>query len=99
MLPLHRRNFFGALALAGCASAEPADDPAAADVTRRLARYIVSSQPADLPQAVRKEARRTLLNWVGCAIGGSRHETVDIAIAALAPFAGPAQSSILGRKE
>ena len=32
-------------------------------------------------------------------MGGSRHETVDIAIRALAPFSGPAQATVLGRKE
>jgi len=72
---------------------------AAVDVTRRLARYIVSAQSTELPEKVRKEAARTLLNWVGCAVGGSKHETLNIAIAALAPFSGPAQASILGRRE
>jgi 2-methylcitrate dehydratase PrpD len=69
------------------------------DVTRHLAEYVVASKPGDIPHLVNKEATRTLLNWVGCAVGGSRHETVDIAIGALAPFAGPAQATILGRKE
>jgi len=32
-------------------------------------------------------------------VGGSRHETVEIALAALTPFAGPAQATILGRRE
>jgi 2-methylcitrate dehydratase PrpD len=59
----------------------------------------VSAKPADLPSAVRTEAARTLLNWVGCTLGGSRHETVDVALAALVPFSGPAQASVLGRKE
>ena len=71
----------------------------AKDVTRKLARYVVAAKYEDLPAPVRKEAQRTLLNWVGCAIGGSRHETVDIAISALAPFAGPGQATVLGRKE
>jgi 2-methylcitrate dehydratase PrpD len=39
------------------------------------------------------------LNRVGVAIGGSRHQTVDIAVAALTPFSGPAQASVLGRHE
>jgi 2-methylcitrate dehydratase PrpD len=69
------------------------------DVTRRLARYVVEARYADIPAAVRKEAKRTLLNWVGCAVGGSRHETLDAAIAALAPFAGPPQATVLGRRE
>jgi 2-methylcitrate dehydratase PrpD len=107
MAQLPRRDFVGALALAGwmmdgtahAESAPDADSQAAEDVTRRLARYVVSAQPADVPKAVRKEARRTLLNWVGCAVGGSRQEPVDFAIAALSPFAGPGQASILGRRE
>jgi 2-methylcitrate dehydratase PrpD len=51
------------------------------------------------PETVRKEGVRTLLNWVGVAVGGSRHETVNIAVDALAPFSGPAQATILGRRE
>src|SRR5262245_28716488 len=79
---------------------EPSDPPlTATDVTRTLARYVLSVRYDDLPAPVRKEARRTLLNWVGCAVGGSRHETVDVAIAALAPFSGPAQATVLGRRE
>ena len=42
---------------------------------------------------------RTLLNWVGVAIGGSHHQTVDIAASALAPFSGPHQASLFGRRE
>jgi 2-methylcitrate dehydratase PrpD len=102
---LNRRNFVGALALTGLATgAEAADDstaPAAApnDVTRALARYVVGAKPGDLPDSVRKEARRTLLNWMGCAVGGSRHGTIENAIAAVGPFAGARQSTVLGRKE
>jgi 2-methylcitrate dehydratase PrpD len=69
------------------------------DVTGALARYLVTAAYGDLPVNVRKEGVRTVLNWVGVAIGGSRHETVDIAVAALAPFSGPAQASLLGRRE
>lgn len=76
-----------------------ASSSTANDVTRTLARYVVSAKFAGLPAPVRKEAARTLLNWVGCTLGGSHHQTVDNAIAALAPFSGPAQASVLGRKE
>ncbi len=68
-------------------------------VTNILARYIVAAKYDDLPANVRKEGVRTFLNWVGVAIGGSRHQTVDIAASALAPFSGPAQASLLGRRE
>jgi 2-methylcitrate dehydratase PrpD len=68
-------------------------------VTGILAAYVAGATPEALPEAVRKEAARTFLNWVGCAVGGARHETVDIALAALMPFSGPAQASVLGRSE
>jgi 2-methylcitrate dehydratase PrpD len=77
----------------------PASGPAAQGVTRTLARYIVGARYEDLPANVRKEGTRTLLNWMGVAVGGSHHETVDRAAAALAPFSGPAQASLLGRRE
>lgn len=68
-------------------------------VTRTLARYLVGSKPADIPQTVRREATRSILNWMGCAVGGSRHETLDRALQALRPFAGPEQATVLGRRE
>ncbi len=77
----------------------PAESEDPKNVTRTLARHVVGAKAVDLPASVRKEAARTLLNWVGCTVGGSRHETVGIAISALAQFSGPAQASILGRKE
>ncbi len=103
---MDRRKFLGASALAGSiALAAPPPEtkkestPPAPDVTRILAKYVVSAQLADLPAPVRKEAARTLLNWVGCTIGGSRNEAVDIAVSALEPFFGAEQASLLGRKE
>jgi 2-methylcitrate dehydratase PrpD len=82
------------------AGAAPAPKPTPEkDVTRRLAHYIVTASYEDLPANVRREGVRTLLNWVGVAIGGSRHQTVDIAVSALSPFSGPAQASLLGRRE
>lgn len=67
------------------------------DVTRTLARFIVEHRYDGIPQSVRHEAARSFLNWVGCAVGGSHHETVERALAALAPFSGPAQATVLGR--
>jgi 2-methylcitrate dehydratase PrpD len=107
-----RRTFLGTLPLAGLIGpASPArSSPATAagqnsttevrdDVSRRIAKYVVSGTYEQLPIAVRKEARRTLVNWVGCAVGGSRHETLEAAIAALGPFSGPPQASVVGRRE
>src|SRR5579863_2761085 len=79
--------------------AKPAPKEVPKDVTKTLARYLVTAGYDDLPQNVRKEGVRTLLNWVGVAIGGSHHQTVDIAASALGPFSGPPQASLLGRSE
>jgi 2-methylcitrate dehydratase PrpD len=68
-------------------------------VTQALARYIVNARFDDLPANVRKEGTRTLLNWVGVAVGGSQTETVGIAVSALDEFSGPRQASLLGRTE
>ena len=114
MSTTNRRNFLRAGAAASIAGAiapalgmpsgaadakAPASGPAPQGVTRTLARYIVGARYEDLPANVRKEGTRTLLNWIGVAVGGSHHETVDRAVAALAPFSGPAQASLLGRRE
>jgi len=69
------------------------------DVTRTLARLVVESRYDDLPAAARHEVSRALLNWFGCAVAGSRHETVDRALAAVLPFCGTAQAGIPGRGE
>jgi 2-methylcitrate dehydratase PrpD len=69
------------------------------EVTRTLAQFVVDSRYDAIPEKVRHEARRSVLNWLGCAIGASRHEGIDIALAALAGFSGPAQASLLGRGE
>ena len=71
----------------------------AAGETRQLARYVTNSRFEDLPATVVHEAIRAIVNWTGCTIGGASHESVDIALGSLAPFAGPAQAALLGRTE
>ena len=67
--------------------------------TAALAQFVLQSRPEDVPARVVHEAKRAVLNWVGCAVGASRHATVGNAIAALAPFFGPPQATVLGRRE
>lgn len=106
-MSMDRRTLFraaGAAVAAGAglpAAAQPAapPPPAPPEITRIIARYVVGARPEDLPQAVRKEGTRTLFNWVGCAVGGSRHETVNKALAALGPFSGAPEANVLGRRE
>jgi len=67
--------------------------------TKTLASYVVSNKWEDIPEDVRHEARRSLINVIGCAIGGSPHQAVTTAIRALSPFSGERTASIVGRPE
>jgi len=69
------------------------------DVTTRLAEWVCESDFDSVPESVTREAIRTLLNWMGCAVGGSGHDSVDLALRALSPFMGPREASLLGRVE
>ena len=68
-------------------------------VTRTLAQFIVESQYGDIPDAVVHEARRALLHWIGCSLGGCRHEAVETALAVFGEFSGPRAATVLGRSE
>ena len=106
---MNRRSFMRRTAAAGTViasapvivapanAAEPTTNPQ--KVTQTLSRYLVAARFEDLPEPIRKEAARSLLNWIGVAVGGSRHEAVEIALATVTLFAGPPQATILGRKE
>jgi len=67
--------------------------------TRILASYVVKNRWEDIPEDVRHEAKRALINVIGCAIGGSPHPAVTAAIRALSPFSGERTASIVGRPE
>ena len=74
-------------------------DVNAPPVTRILADFVATHPSRGWDASVEKEAHRTLLNWVGCAIGASRHATVEAALAAVHELASSPQATILGRVE
>jgi 2-methylcitrate dehydratase PrpD len=67
--------------------------------TKALSTYVVSSRITDIPADVIHEAKRALLNFLGCAMGGSREPAVDIAIQALQSFSGERTARLLARPE
>jgi 2-methylcitrate dehydratase PrpD len=67
--------------------------------TEALAAFVVDSDFSALPQEVVAEARRALLNYLGCALGGSIEAPLSIAIDTLAPFSGKPTACVLGRPE
>jgi 2-methylcitrate dehydratase PrpD len=67
--------------------------------TRTLASWVVKSRIEDIPDDVRRESLRALLNYAGCALGGAPDHAVNNAMRAFAPFFGPPTARILGRSE
>ncbi len=67
--------------------------------TAQLVEYVRDSRLGDIPADVHHEAKRALVNIVGCALGGADHPAMDITMAALGPYAGPPTSAVLGRRE
>lgn len=66
-------------------------------VTSRLADYVAGSTLKSLPMEVHKQGVRSLVNWVGCTIGGSRQPAIDKLVAVLQAAAGPGQSTVVAR--
>jgi 2-methylcitrate dehydratase PrpD len=74
-------------------------DAHAPPVTRILAEFVATHPSHGWNEGVENEAHRTILNWLGCAIGGSRHATVEAALAAVMELSPAPQATILGRAE
>jgi 2-methylcitrate dehydratase PrpD len=74
-------------------------DRNAPPVTRTLAEFTANHPSKGWSDEVEHEAHRTFLNWLGCAIGASRHEAVDAALRAVRVLAPSEQAMLAGRKE
>ena len=70
-----------------------------AELTKTLASFVVSSNWEDIPEWVRHEAKRSLLNGFATALGGCRDIAMERALATLAEFSGPARAGLIGRPE
>jgi len=71
-------------------------DANAPAVTSALAIFVASHASRGWNDSVDHEAHRTFHNWLGCAIGASRHDAADAALGAVALLQPSSQSSILG---
>jgi len=74
-------------------------DPHAPPVTRLLAEFVAQHPSRGWSDAVDHEAHRTFLNWLGCAVGASHHESVAAALAAVQMLQPSPQAAVLGRAE
>jgi 2-methylcitrate dehydratase PrpD len=74
-------------------------DHHAPPITQILARFVATHPSRGWNDAVDREAHRTFLNWVGCAVGAATHEAPEAALAALAMLQPSPQATVLGRSE
>jgi len=74
-------------------------DHNAPPITKILAQFVTSHPSRGWSDAVDREAHRTFMNWVGCAVGAAKHESAEAALAAVRMLQPAAQSSVLGRAD
>src|ERR1044072_2565030 len=75
---------------------QSAADPA---ITEAIADFALVGSFAGLSADVQRESVRTVVNWVGCALGGAPTPTVAAAIKGLQSYSSPGQCRVLGRRE
>lgn len=78
--------------------ASSGDAESACGATRRLARFAVRTQIADLPPAARLQGVRAFVNWAGCVVGARSHESVAGVRDALAVYSGPEEATAFGAR-
>ena len=54
------------------------------NITLELARFLAGSRLDAIDEPVQHESVRALINWLGCALGGSLEPAVDTAMEGLA---------------
>ena len=71
-------------------------DVATETLTKTLCRHLAAAQFADLSSEALRQARRGVLDWIGCALAAAKHPTVARMIAVLQENGGRPQATVLG---
>jgi 2-methylcitrate dehydratase PrpD len=67
--------------------------------TQQLGQFVSVSWWEDLPESLRHEGRRSLLNFIGCALGVTQSQPVEMAVRTLPPLSGSDRVTVLWRSE
>jgi 2-methylcitrate dehydratase PrpD len=70
-----------------------------ATASETLGRFVADTDLNAIPDAVRHEGRRSLLNSLGCALGSARSAPVEAALRVLLPLSGTDRVTVFGRTE
>jgi 2-methylcitrate dehydratase PrpD len=68
-------------------------------VSEALGAFVAASSWADMAPGLRHEAKRSLLNFFGCALGVAQATPIETAVRVLSPYSGAAEASLIGRRE
>jgi 2-methylcitrate dehydratase PrpD len=68
-------------------------------VAERLGQFVAASQWEAMPAALRHESKRSMLNFIGCALGVALTPPIDMAMRVLTSISGPHRVTVLGRAE
>lgn len=68
-------------------------------VTRQLGEFLSGIQYKDLTPAAIHEAKRALLDWLGCALAGSQHPTPQILISTFKELGSFPAATVFGQRD
>ena len=66
-------------------------------LTKKLCSHLAEAQYSDLSPKAISEARRGVLDWIGCALAGSKHPTIDKLLDVLREAGGKPQATVFAR--
>jgi 2-methylcitrate dehydratase PrpD len=66
-------------------------------LTKTLCGHLAAAQFGDLSAKAVSEARRGVLDWIGCALAGSGHKTITTLLSVLQEISGKPQATVFGR--
>ncbi len=69
----------------------------AVTLTKTLCTHLAGAHFGDLSAAAKREARRGVLDWIGCALAGSGHRTITTLLGVLQETSGKPAATVLGR--
>jgi 2-methylcitrate dehydratase PrpD len=62
-------------------------------------RFVIATTWDDVPAKIRHEGKRSLLNFIGCAMGSAADPAIETAVGVLRTFAGGPAATVIGRPE
>lgn len=68
-------------------------------VTRGFCEFVVAARARPLPETVKQATARAFCNWLGCALGAARDESVLAVLKVADGLGGNPQASVVGRRE